>query len=72
MMAREVSDEDLAALNELVQNGLAEVVTFEDGVHLWLQNQLLAIMPGGSRDFRIEPRIEDLFRRQGPKSCVTR
>jgi hypothetical protein len=31
MMAREVSDEDLAALNELVQSGLAEVVTLEDG-----------------------------------------
>jgi len=28
---REVSDEDLAALNELVQSRLAEVVMIEDG-----------------------------------------
>ena len=31
MKPREVSDEDLAALNELIQSGLAEVAIIEDG-----------------------------------------
>jgi hypothetical protein len=31
MKPREVSDEDLASLNELVQSGLAEVVMIADG-----------------------------------------
>jgi hypothetical protein len=31
MMAQEVDPADLAALNELVQRGFADVVTIEDG-----------------------------------------